>query len=151
MFSDTQTKTVEVELKLCDGTHVTGKLDCGLTGKLEAALNNEKPFLQIEDDEGKRFIAKTQIMSATPVRQASNANCILSKGLNASSSWYDILGVGPNADGDAVKQAYHALARSYHPDSFPMNVPAEIRNYASTRFSAINNAYDQYKALRMVA
>jgi len=32
---------------------------------------------------------------------------------------YDILGVTPGADGDAIKKAYLKMARTYHPDKNP--------------------------------
>ena len=34
-------------------------------------------------------------------------------------SYYDLLGVGHQANADEVKNAYHSLARRYHPGPFP--------------------------------
>ena len=37
---------------------------------------------------------------------------------------YEVLGVAPNATDDAIKDAYRALARQYHPDRYASDDPA---------------------------
>ncbi len=49
--------------------------------------------------------------------------------------YYAILGVGRDADADAIKKAYRKLARRYHPD-------VSKEPDAETRFKEINEAYD---------
>jgi curved DNA-binding protein len=49
--------------------------------------------------------------------------------------YYTALGVAPDADEAAIKQAYRALARRHHPDVNPGDQAAE------DRFKAINEAY----------
>ena len=48
-------------------------------------------------------------------------------------SHYDVLGVGPSADEEALHQAYVALARRHHPD---------LAGGDATRMQAINEAWD---------
>lgn len=50
--------------------------------------------------------------------------------------YYRILGVGKNADEQAIKKAYRTLAREYHPDRNPDNPAAE------EKFKEINEAYE---------
>ncbi|MDR1546769.1 MAG: molecular chaperone DnaJ [Deltaproteobacteria bacterium] len=50
--------------------------------------------------------------------------------------YYEALGVGRNADADAVKKAYRALALKYHPDRNPDDPSAE------ERFKEASEAYD---------
>lgn len=50
--------------------------------------------------------------------------------------YYETLGVARDAKPDAIKKAYRALARKYHPDVNPGDKSAE------TRFKEIQNAYD---------
>jgi DnaJ-class molecular chaperone len=50
--------------------------------------------------------------------------------------YYEILGVARDAKPDAIKKAYRALARKYHPDVNPGDKTAEAR------FKEIQNAYD---------
>jgi curved DNA-binding protein len=49
--------------------------------------------------------------------------------------YYTVLGVAPDADDQAIKQAYRKLARQYHPDVNPGDKQAE------DRFKAINEAF----------
>ena len=49
--------------------------------------------------------------------------------------YYAALGVAPDADDQAIKQAYRKLARQYHPDVNPGDKQAE------ERFKEINEAY----------
>ncbi|OAN36339.1 molecular chaperone DnaJ [Chloroflexus islandicus] len=49
--------------------------------------------------------------------------------------YYAILGLSPDADDQAIKQAYRKLARQYHPDVNPGDKQAE------ERFKEINEAY----------
>ncbi len=50
-------------------------------------------------------------------------------------SLYDVLGVPPGADDDAIKKAYRRLAQESHPDRHPDDLGAE------ERFKAISQAY----------
>ncbi|MBD1809470.1 DnaJ domain-containing protein [Microcoleus sp. FACHB-SPT15] len=51
--------------------------------------------------------------------------------------WWEVLGVGMDADSEAVKLAYHHLARQYHPD---INRSAS----AIAKMQAINTAYEEF-------
>lgn len=54
-------------------------------------------------------------------------------------SYYDLLGVGPDAGVDAVREAFHAFARRYHPDNHTDD-PARHRR-ATAIFSRGTEAY----------
>ena len=41
--------------------------------------------------------------------------------------YYEVLGVGKNADDAEIKKAYRALAKKYHPDVNPGNAEAEAK------------------------
>ena len=52
-----------------------------------------------------------------------------------SQDLYELLGVGRDADADAIKKAYRRLARQYHPD---VNPDPE----AQERFKEVSLAYE---------
>ena len=52
---------------------------------------------------------------------------------------YEVLGVSKNATDEEIKNAYRALARKYHPDSYQDNPLADL---ASEKMKEINEAYD---------
>ena len=50
--------------------------------------------------------------------------------------YYEVLGVGKDADDSAIKKAYRSLAKKYHPDMNPGDKEAEAK------FKEVNEAYD---------
>ncbi len=57
----------------------------------------------------------------------------------AKRDYYEILGVGRDADAEDLKKAYRKLAMQYHPDRNPGDKTAEAR------FKEVNEAYDVLK------
>ena len=53
-----------------------------------------------------------------------------------SKDYYEILGVGKDADQDEIKQAFRNLAKKYHPDANPDDPTTEAK------FKEINEAYE---------
>jgi len=53
-----------------------------------------------------------------------------------AEDFYAVLGVGRDADAEAIKKAYRKLARDLHPDKNPGN------NAAEARFKNVNRAYE---------
>ena len=64
--------------------------------------------------------------------------------------YYEVLGVDKNADDAAIKKAYRALAKKYHPDMNPGDKEAEAKfKEASEAYAVLSDAekrkqYDQY-------
>ena len=58
------------------------------------------------------------------------------KSLSEKRDYYEVLGVGKDADAKEIKKAYRKLAMKYHPDKNPGNKEAE------EKFKEINEAYE---------
>ena len=64
--------------------------------------------------------------------------------------YYEVLGVDKNADDAALKKAYRALAKKYHPDTNPGNAEAEAKfKEASEAYAVLSDPekkrqYDQF-------
>ena len=145
-------KTVDVFVTLIDGRELYGALACGLTGKIDAALNADGHFIELHDQDGDAtFLAKHQIAILEKAKNGKRKQSNLQAAVAEHSNWHEVLGVSVKSTPETVKSAYHALAKQYHPDCYPTHMPDEMRRYASDRFSEINKAYDEFVAMRMAA
>jgi DnaJ like chaperone protein len=67
----------------------------------------------------------------------------------ATDDPWAVLNIEPGADAAAIKAAYHALVKRYHPDrALAEGVPAEFIRVAETRMAEINAAYDRLTGRR---
>jgi DnaJ-class molecular chaperone len=51
-------------------------------------------------------------------------------------NFFEVLGVPPDADDEAIKDAFHSLAKAFHPDLNPGDAQSE------RRFREVNQAYN---------
>lgn len=152
MFSQDQQKIVNVIVTTTDGVEIEGRLVCGLSGLVDVVLNNESQFIQLIHENGdSSFLSKRQIIKLLPQKSKNQTLPKLKVSDNIGGNWAEILGVSYAATTQEVKQAYHNLAKSYHPDLFSIDMPIEVKQYASTMLSRINVAYEQYKSLKKAA
>ena len=61
--------------------------------------------------------------------------------IELAANYYDVLGVSQQANADEVKNAYHSLARRFHPDRFHQ-ADAQLRNQIETAFARVAQAYE---------
>jgi len=74
------------------------------------------------------------------VNEAQDVEAFLAR-VKASKDHYEVLDVSKIATLDEIKDAYHTLARQYHPDRFHQ-VDAELRNQIGSAFARIAQAYE---------
>ena len=65
--------------------------------------------------------------------------------MKVSKNPYTVLGVDPNATDEQIKQAYHELARKYHPDRYS---DSGLSDLAGEKMKEINAAYEQIQRER---
>ncbi|HKP38610.1 MAG TPA: DnaJ domain-containing protein, partial [Pyrinomonadaceae bacterium] len=58
-----------------------------------------------------------------------------------ASDYYEVLKTSRKASADEIRDAYHALARKYHPDRFHQSDP-ELRRRVDSAFASIARAYE---------
>ena len=61
--------------------------------------------------------------------------------------YYEILGVGKNADDKEIKKAYRKMANKYHPDKVS-HLGDDFQKLAEDKFKAVNDAYQSIKKER---
>ena len=132
-----------VEAAFVDGTVVRGKLLVPTTKTMSDVLNGPGTFLEFEPYGGERtYIAKAQVASIKllGVPKLPNLNVRL-RDLDGFDP-FAVLGVAPGATKDEIRQAYFALAKSYHPDRYATaELPTEVIEYLFAMARRINAAH----------
>ena len=129
----------DVQVRLVLLNHVTVRLAEGEVEELNAAGG----FAEFESlDRRRAFVAKQTIRSASP--GALSKVEVLSSRIREGVTFdpHVVLGVPKSADREAIRRAYHALAKAYHPDRLlGIDLPPEIIDYATAMAKRINAAY----------
>ncbi len=138
-----------VAITLLDGTVVTASLRMPLSNRLGDALNNGDAFLDVVTLGGEQqFIAKPAIRSVRSMEVPKPEQLDLDgRSANlATVNPHAILKLGPNAGPEEIKQAYHRMARLYHPDRIASyELPEEIKEYMRAMLVHINLAFEQLR------
>lgn len=149
MFQSSKSNAIRalVAMSFQDGRTDMVSVRLTLTSKLNDALNSTDAFLDVVNGAGKQyFVAKSSIASVEliEVPKASQMNLQRRTGDREQFDPYQVLGLANGADPDAVRQAYHAKVKAYHPDRFTaLELPKEMKDYAAAMLVRINLAYEQ--------
>lgn len=145
-----ESSAVPVEVVLADGTLAKGKLMVSAGKTLADALNGTAAFVEFEPYGGERtFLSKNQVASVQLVGVPRAANLSTRTREGDSFDPHAILGVAPDAGWEEVRQAYHRLAKKYHPDRYASaELPAEVQDYLAVMARRVNAAYAALEAPR---
>ncbi len=151
-------KAVRVRLVMAGKAAVEGHLMILQDETAVKALNGPDQFLIFETDQReKRFIAKTAIESVSEVEElrpsGRKQDDSRVAGRFASADPHVLLGVPADASPEAVREAYHLLARDFHTDRLAsLGLHRELTAYADEVLKRVNMAYGELqRAMRAVA
>jgi hypothetical protein len=145
---DNSSKTFEVSIRMLDGAVIRGSVNPGNSTSIEGILSKETPFLEFRSQDGQRkFIAKHQIAYVEPVEPLRKP-VLISPNDPRYCDAFKLLGLDKNCTFDQAKQAYHAMAKLYHPDVYAgLKLPVEIERYVAEMFRQINTAFTEIRSL----
>lgn len=148
MFDRAHENRVSVIVTLTDGETMHGSLRLPLSNRLADALNNADAFIDFATQAGERyFLNKHSVRKIEAFEIPRVDHLERHEKREGGFDPYIILGLPKEASPESVKQAYHRLARSYHPDRFAgLELPREMHDYATGMLARINLAYRQLQA-----
>ena len=85
-------------------------------------------------------VAKTKKSEVVEVDAFADLDALFAR-LDIAKNHYEVLDVGRVATVDEIKDAYHALARRFHPDRFHQSEP-QLRSRVESAFARIAHAYE---------
>ena len=136
-----------VGLTLADGTISNVSVRLPMTNKLADALNNADQFLDVVTSDGAQmFISKAEVKRAclVDVPKANHLNFNRRSADRAAAGPFAVLKLKAGASADEIRQAYHRMTRTYHPDRLSgLDLPEEVHEYARAMQVRINLAYEQ--------
>ena len=144
---DDRTNRTPVFMTMADGSVITVSIRLPLSNRLGDALNNDDVFIDAVSPTGQQiYIAKATIRS---VRSANvpKADQLDSEGRAPGTPAFDpyaVLKVPREASAEEIKQAYHRMAKLYHPDRIASyELPEEVMDYVRAMLVRINLAFEQ--------
>lgn len=144
--SNITSATVRIAACICltGGQRVCGYIVAAGSGRLSEILNGPAPFVEFHTLDGEvRHFNKQAIVSLDPV-DVPNADHLARRNADAAAfDPYAVLGLSCAATPEQVREAYVALARTYHPDRYAAaGLPREVTDYISAMAKRINAAWD---------
>lgn len=124
------------------GERLRGELLLMRIQPLHEAINKPEQFLEFRVRDGRiLMIAKSAIELVTEVElpDVQQLDHMLAK-----LEPHGLLGVAPGSDPAAIRDAYLAKVRKYHPDTYAsIDLPSEVAQYLEGMFVHIKAAYDE--------
>lgn len=141
-------KAVGVELTLTDGDVLKGRIAVPAGRGLHDALNGSAQFFEFETYDGQRsFLSKSAIRDVRML--AGERRPELGQRLRDADGFdpLTILGLKAGATWEEIRQAYHRLSKTYHPDRYATaELPAEVAEYLAAMARRLNAAFAALEA-----
>ena len=138
-----------VAITLTDDTVMTVSVRLPLSNRLGDALNTAEAFIDVVTASGEQqYVAKAAIRSVRSMEmpKADQLDLDTRQAGLADLDPHAVLKIGKQASPDEIRQAYHRMARLYHPDRIASyELPDEIRDYARAMLVRVNLAFEQLR------
>lgn len=132
-----QKTAVLAEILFVDGSIISGNLFLPNQARITDVLNDERKFLPFQTLEG-NFVS----LAKSVIKRASQYNPNPSPAPYEGNDPWRILGVHEGISADELKEAYHQLARTYHPDRIKaLGLGSKYEELATKDMARINSAY----------
>jgi hypothetical protein len=138
-----------VTLTLTDDSVIIVSVRLPLSNKLGDALNAPEPFLDVITPGGEQqFIAKASVRSVRSMVMPSADQLDLDARQTAMADLdaHSVLKLEKDAGPEEIRQAYHRMAKLYHPDRIASyELPEEIKDYTRAMLVRINLAFEKLR------
>jgi DnaJ domain len=138
-----------ISLTLTDDSVMTVSVRMPLSNKLGDALNGQDAFLDVVTPRGEQqFIAKSAVRIVRPLvmPRADQLDLEAREASMGDMDAHAVLQLEKGASQEDVRQAYHRMAKLYHPDRIgSYELPEEINAYARAMLVRINLAFEQLR------
>lgn len=145
---DNRAETVlAVEIGLSDGTKIAGRASIGAGKPIQKLLEGDDAFIYVETFEGDGlFVPKPDIRGLKVINTGRAASALLPMPDARSFEPYRVLGLEPGASFEQIRDAYHRLSKTYHPDRFAsVSLPREMAAYLEAVLKNVNAAFRALK------
>lgn len=131
-------------IELDDGRRISGRFLIPRSKSLIEVLNGSAGFIEFEPFDGeKSVIAKSTIRSLRMLSNAAGGDPSTLIRERQDFDPYQILGLDKLAARSDVRDAFHRLAKAYHPDRYAnAELPPEVSHYLQAMARRINAAYE---------
>lgn len=146
--SGLQQTSIAAEITLMSGEHLKGRFVINAQRSITDILNGGTQFIEFETYTGQSSLLAKSTLSSIKVLNVPGAAGLRNRVREGEDfDPYQILGVTAAAPFEAIRQAYVALSKIYHPDRFAgVELPKEVRDYLAGMSRRINAAYGALEA-----
>ncbi len=137
---------LKVFLETADGEGQNASFFMHAGDKLSTLLNGANLFIEMENEAGENvLVSKSFIWRVTADENAQKTKRESAGGekwRHHSQDPYILLGITSEATDEQVREAYHAMARAYHPDKLlGLDLPPILVEQGSSIFQKVTAAY----------
>lgn len=146
MFAEQPEKiALTVSLTLTGGERLQGEITLTRVQKLHDFLNRPEPFVEFVTRDGNTMALAKQTIASAVLVEMPPTNQLAKSAM--TSDPYRTLDVERGASAGAIRGAYLAKVKLYHPDQFSGNpLPREVAEYLQAMFVHIQAAYEELSA-----